>query len=152
MWSSCLNTLPMVKNQLHWYLLNLEKSLPTINCSSMGKMHCIIRINEIHQYYNITSHKKVFSMKTSTCRDGTLKNQPNKIGTTPQYFYTIPTSCAILPTMHCVCYLCAQKGCLGHGSLWNEQYWVCSARCCVWRVRCVVGGCNFVTVECGRHG
>ena len=99
-----------------------------------------------------TSHKKVFSMKTSTCRDGTLKNQPNKIGTTPQYFYTIPTSCAVLPTMHCVCYLCAQKGCLGHGSLWNEQYWVCSARCCVWRVRCVVGGCNFVTVECGRHG
>ena len=38
-------------------------------------------------------------MKTSTCRDGTLKNQPNKIGTTPQYFYTIPTSCAILPTI-----------------------------------------------------
>ena len=102
--------------------------------------------------YIKTSHKKVFSMKTSTCRDGTLKNQPNKIGTTPQYFYTIPTSCAILPTMHCVCYLCAQKGCLGHGSLWNEQCWVCSARCCVWRVRCVVGGCNFVTVECGRHG
>ena len=60
-----------------------------------------------------TSHKKVFSMKTNTCRDGTLKNQPNKIGTTPQYFYTIPTSCAILPTMHCVCYLCAQKVVLG---------------------------------------
>ena len=98
-----------------------------------------------------TSHKKVFSTKTSTCRDGTLKNQPNKIGTTPQYFYTIPTSCAILPTMHCVCYLCVQKGCLGHGRLWDEQYWVCSA-CCVWRVGCVVGGCNFVAVECGRHG
>ena len=30
----------------------------------------------------VKSHKKVFSMKTSTCRDGTLKNQPNKIGTT----------------------------------------------------------------------
>ena len=106
---------------------------------------------QIHVWWLVTSHKKVFSMKTSTCRDGTLKNQPNKIGTTPQYFYTIPTSCAILPTMHCVCYLCAQKGCLGHGSLWNEQYWVCSARCCVWRVRCVVGGCNFVTVECGMQ-
>ena len=39
-------------------------------------------------------------MKTSTCRDGTLKNQPNKMGTTPQYFYTIPTSCAILPTTY----------------------------------------------------
>ena len=47
-----------------------------------------------------TSHKKVFQMKTSACRDGTLKNQPNKMGTTPQHIYTIPTSCAILPTMH----------------------------------------------------
>ena len=47
-----------------------------------------------------TSHKKVFQMKTSACRDGTFKNQPNKMGTTPQHIYTIPTSCAILPTMH----------------------------------------------------
>ena len=39
-------------------------------------------------------------MKTSACRDGTLKNQPNKMETTPQHIYTIPTSCAILPTMH----------------------------------------------------
>ena len=46
------------------------------------------------------SHKKVFQMKTSACRDGTLKNQPNKIGMIPQYVYIIPTSCAILPTMH----------------------------------------------------
>ena len=50
-----------------------------------------------------TSHKKVFQMKTSACRDETLKNQPNKMGTTPQHIYTIPTSCAILPTMLCVC-------------------------------------------------
>ena len=47
-----------------------------------------------------TSHKKVFRMKTSACRDGTLKNKPNKMGTTPQHIHTIPTSCAILPTMH----------------------------------------------------
>ena len=46
-----------------------------------------------------TSHKKVFWMKTSTYRDGTLKTQPNKMGTT-QHFHTIPTSCAILPSMH----------------------------------------------------
>ena len=39
-------------------------------------------------------------MKTSTCRDGILKNKPNKMGTTPQYFHTIPTSCAILQTLH----------------------------------------------------
>ena len=47
-----------------------------------------------------TSHKKVFRMKTSACRDGTLKNQPNKMGATLQHIHTIPTSCAILPTMH----------------------------------------------------
>ena len=36
-------------------------------------------------------------MKTSACRDGTLKNQPNKMGTTPQHIYTIPTAC---PNVH----------------------------------------------------
>ena len=30
-------------------------------------------------------------MKTSTCKDGTLNNQPNKMGMA--YFYIIPTSC-----------------------------------------------------------
>ena len=54
-------------------------------------------------YVSPTSHKKVFRMKTSTCRNGTLKNQPNKMGTTPQHIHTIPTSCANLPTMFCVC-------------------------------------------------
>ena len=44
-------------------------------------------------------------MKTSACRDGILKNQPNKMGMAPQYFHKIPTSCAILPTMPCVCYV-----------------------------------------------
>ena len=29
-----------------------------------------------------------------------LKNQPNKMGMTPQHIHTIPTSCAILPTVH----------------------------------------------------
>ena len=43
---------------------------------------------------------KIYWMKTSTCRDGTIKNQPNQMGMTPQSFYTIPTSCAILPTIH----------------------------------------------------
>ena len=47
-----------------------------------------------------TGQKKVFQMKTSACRDETLKNQPNKMGTTPQHIHTIPTSCAILPTLH----------------------------------------------------
>ena len=44
--------------------------------------------------------KKVFQRKTSACRDETLKNQPNKMQTTPQHIHTIPTSCGILPTMH----------------------------------------------------
>ena len=49
---------------------------------------------------NRNKSQKSFLMKTSACRDGTLKNQPNKMGTTPQHFHIIPTSCAILPTMH----------------------------------------------------
>ena len=49
--------------------------------------------------------------KTSACRDGTVKNQPNEMGMTPKYFRSIPTFYAILPTMHCFCYLCAQEGC-----------------------------------------
>ena len=48
--------------------------------------------------------------------------------------------------------LCAQKGCLGHGMVWNEQYWVCSAFCCVWRVGCVVGGCNWEGWRKGEGG
>ena len=38
---------------------------------------------------------KRFLNESSTCRDGTLKKQPNKMGMTPHYFQTIPTSCAI---------------------------------------------------------
>ena len=51
----------------------------------------------------INKSQKVFQRKTSACRDGKLKNQPNKMGTTPQHIHTIPTSCAILPTMFYVC-------------------------------------------------
>ena len=36
-------------------------------------------------------------MKTSTCRNGTLNNQLNKMGKTPQHLHTIP-----VPTMLCV--------------------------------------------------
>ena len=57
-----------------------------------------------------TSHKPVFWMKTSACRDGTLKNQPNKMGMTQQHIHTIPTSCASLPTIVCRNF---------------EQYWIC---------------------------
>ena len=46
-----------------------------------------------------TSHKKVFKRKTSTCRDETLKNQPNKMGTTPQHIHAIVTS----PSSHRHC-------------------------------------------------
>ena len=56
-----------------------------------------------NDYTRLMAHKKVFRMKTSACRNGTLKNQPNKMGTTPQHIYTTPTSCAILPTILCVC-------------------------------------------------
>ena len=73
-----------------------------------------------------TSHKKVCQMQTSTCRDEILKNQPNKTGTTPQYFYTIPTSCAILPKL-CVC-ICLLVVCRrGLSCRWKGVAWVCCA-------------------------
>ena len=46
-----------------------------------------------------TSHKNTFRMKTSACRDETLKNLPNKMGMIPQYF--LP-SLHLVPTMPCV--------------------------------------------------
>ena len=55
------------------------------------------RIQGCNRIY--TSHKKFSFIKTSACRDGSLKNLPNKMGMTPQHFHTIPTSCAILPPL-----------------------------------------------------
>ena len=75
----------------------------------MFRKYSSFDVCSLNEYPKVT--KKVFSMKTSTCRDGTLKNQPNKIGTTPQYFYTIPISCAILPTMHCVWVVLGMEAC-----------------------------------------
>ena len=44
-------------------------------------------------------------MKTSTYRDGTLKNQPNKMGMTPQHIHTIP---------YILCYFANYALCLLH--------------------------------------
>ena len=72
------------------------------------------------------SHKKVCQTQTSTCRDEILKNQPNKTGTTPQYFYTIPTSCAILPKLCvCICFLVVCRR--GLSCRWKGVPWVCCA-------------------------
>ena len=83
-------------------------------------------------------------MKTSACRDGKLENQPNKMGMTPQHIHTIPTSCAILPTMFCVCYI---------GGLWKVvgRVLLCIVHIVVHGVCCVAGGCNVVATEHGRY-
>ena len=47
--------------------------------------------------------KKFSERKTSARRNGT--HQPSKIGMTPQYFYTIPTSCAAISRPHNLCLL-----------------------------------------------
>ena len=83
------------------------------------------------------SHKKSFQLKTSTCSQGWNPQKPTKQGRN--------NTTILLHHPYILChfgkyYLCAQKGCLGHGKLCNEQYWVCSACCCVWRVGCVVAG------------
>ena len=78
----------------------LQPLLPSISLHSQCLCWLHQDVNSSMQSSNITSHKKVCQTQTSTCRDEILKNQPNKTGMTPQYFYTIPTSCAILPTVH----------------------------------------------------
>ena len=81
-------------------------------------------------------------MKTSACRDGTLKNQPNKMETTLQHIYTIPTSCAILPTMLCVLLVVCIAG------LWKAYSWEGIAGCVVHvDVRGECGGCSVVAIE-----
>ena len=91
-------------------------------------------------------------MKTSACRDGTVKNQPNKMGTTPQHIHTIPTSCAILPTV-CLLVVCRR----GLSCTWKGVAWVCSACVVVhsaWVVLYVLlmVAMHFVAAECGRYG
>ena len=59
--------------------------------------------------YNMTSQK---------CRDGSLKNQPNWMGMTPQHFHTILTSCAILPPLTQIWFVfvsCVQRVVEGSG-------------------------------------
>ena len=43
-------------------------------------------------------------MEASACRDGDLQSPADKMGTTPQHFHTIPTSCPFL-----TCIVCVQK-------------------------------------------
>ena len=82
-------------------------------------------------------------MKTSTCRDGTLKN---KMGTTPQHFHTIPTSCASLLCVSSVHWRVIEgsglgsAGCVGHIDVHAL------------RVSCVVDCYNAIASEHGRYG
>ena len=95
--------LPFLTIKRH-ILLTRDSDTTTPNAGAQYKfvipVFCKQSYCEAYVGYRITSHKKVFRIKASACRDGTLKNQPNKTGMTPQCIHTIPTSCAILPTMH----------------------------------------------------
>ena len=100
----------------------------------------------------IKSHKKVCQTQTSTCRDESVKNQPNKTGTTLQYFYTIPTSCAILPTA-CLCLL--EEGCLVLGRVWcgcvvHVLLCIVSRLCCWWLPVCCYWARQVWSVLCAE--
>ena len=68
------------------------------------------------------------------------------MGLTSKYFHILPTSCTILLTIACVCYLNIVED-IGVGT----AAWVCSACWCAWRNH-VVDGCNLITTEHGRCG
>ena len=71
-----------------------KKQLYILSCYSWCNLH--------RSQFNKASSCTLTSVAKDAwyCLDGTLKNQPNKMGMTPQHISTIPTSCAILPTMH----------------------------------------------------
>ena len=75
------------------------------------------------------------------------------MGMTPQHFHTIPTSCAILPLLTQICFVCLLAVCRG---LWKSVVGSAGTACwCAWGVGYVVGVCNVQCVcytECGRYG
>ena len=79
--------------------------------------------------------------------DEMFKTQPNKMGTTPQHLHTIPTYCAILPTV----FLCLLVVCTG--GLWKVvgRVLLCVVNIDVDGVYCVLGGCIVVATEHGRY-
>ena len=100
-----------------------------LQCMQPGAVKLIISTTQIMDYattvfiitavdhtLSVIKSQKSFQMKTSAYRDGVIKNQPNKIGTTPQHIYIIPTSCAILPTIYALCLLVV---CIAGLTLWK---------------------------------
>ena len=85
--------------------------------------------------------KLLKQMKTSACRDGILKNQPNKMGMTPQHIFT--------PSCHFANYaLCLLVVCIAE--LWKAVGRVLLGAYCM--LMCMesvyfVGGCNVVACE-----
>ena len=89
----------------------------TCTCTTCMQWHKVT-------YQNYTTHNKQVTKRFSIENKHMYGWNPQKpTKQTPQYFlYTIPTSCAILPTMPFVGYLWAQKGCLWGARLWGEQH------------------------------
>ena len=74
------------------------------------------------------------------------KKQPNKMRMTPQHIHTIPTSCAILSTVLCVC--CVHRRVVegsGEGSGGSVVHVDVHGMCYI------VGGCNVVATGHGRY-
>ena len=79
--------------------------------------------------------QQVFRMKTSACRDETLKNQPNYMRMTPQHCRTILTSFVILLplTKYALFVNCVQKTVLEGSEVGSAGWLICmqgSDLCC----------------------
>ena len=74
-----------------------ETCLHNLIVTLMHILQVIRREPPIYLSARVKFWLQVFWIKTSACRNGSLKNQANKMGVTRQHFHTIPTSCAIVP-------------------------------------------------------
>ena len=91
--------------------------------------------------------KNVFRMKTNACRDGTLKNQPNNMGTTPQHIFSHHPYivCHFANYALCLLVVCIR----GWKAVGRVVLGVWCMLICAWKV--CYGGCNVVAVEHGRY-
>ena len=86
----------------YWDGMSSGCNVRNIDASTWKNFNLFLAVQKTESFLNTKSDYK----------DGALINQPNKIAMTLQV-HTVPASCAVLPTMPCVCCV-----------LWKAVEWV----------------------------
>ena len=85
----------------HWYQKYSQKN--QLHQQAFNQAYQLLQLLEAVPFWCLQVTKKFSNWKQAHLGKEPSQNQPNKMGTISQHIYNIPTSCAILPTMLCVC-------------------------------------------------